>query len=80
MKSPGNNGSSRPRSDAEKPESGHVDPVSTPSFSLESLGIGRNMKMFLVAVLCVLGTIETWFWCNAIWIWWKGDKKEREVE
>lgn len=74
VKGPGR-GSSKPRSDAEKASSEHEDPFSTPSVSLESLGIGKNMKIFLLGVLCVLGTIETWFWCKAIWIWWKGDER-----
>ena len=39
--------------------------------SFESLGIGKNMKVFLLVILGVFGSIETWFWCKAIWIWWK---------
>lgn len=67
------------RSDAKITGSEHEDPFSTPSVSLESLGIGRNMKLFLLVVLSIIGTIETWFWCKAIWIWWKGDGN-KEVE
>ncbi|KAM5456908.1 hypothetical protein MaudCBS49596_001150 [Microsporum audouinii] len=66
--------SSNPKSNTED------DPFSTPSVSLESLGIGKNMKVFLLAVLCVLGTVETWFWCKAIWTWWKGGEKDAEAE
>lgn len=61
------------------PEASGSDPLQTPSVSLESLGIGKNMKVFLIAILCVLGTIETWFWCKAIWIWWKGGQEDSEV-
>ncbi|EZF33552.1 hypothetical protein H109_01942 [Trichophyton interdigitale MR816] len=56
------------------------DPYRTPPVSLESLGIGKNMKIILLIVLSVLGTIETWFWCKAIWTWWKGGKKDKNVE
>ncbi|EFR03332.1 hypothetical protein MGYG_06329 [Nannizzia gypsea CBS 118893] len=56
------------------------DPYRTPPVSLESLGIGKNMKILLLVVLSVLGTIETWFWCKAIWTWWKGGEKEKEIE
>src|SRR5690349_3541467 len=72
------NESSRPRSDAEKTRSENVDPFGTSSVTLESLGIGKNMKIFLLAVLGVLGTIETWLWCKAIWFWWKRDGKDGE--
>jgi hypothetical protein len=74
------NGPSNPRLNAKKTESEHEDPFSTPSVSLESLGIGRNMKLFLLAVLSIFGTIETWFWCKAIWIWWKGGEIKEEGE
>jgi hypothetical protein len=42
-----------------------------PAVSFESLGIGRNMKVVLLVVLGVFGSIETVFWCKAVWIWWK---------
>ena len=47
-----------------------------PSFSLDSLGLSKNMKMLVVGLVCVFGTIETWFWCQAIWRWWKGGEGE----
>lgn len=53
----------------------HAEP---PSASLESLGIGRNMRLFLFVVLGVFGTIETWFWCKAIWVWWKSRTEDSE--
>ena len=43
-----------------------------PKFSIDGLGLGKNMKVFLVVVLCIFGTMETWFYCKAIWQWWKG--------
>ena len=43
-----------------------------PKVSLDGLGLGKNMKVFLVVVLCIFGTMETWFYCKAIWQWWKG--------
>ncbi|KAK5988162.1 hypothetical protein PT974_12302 [Cladobotryum mycophilum] len=47
-----------------------------PAFSFEGLGISKNMKIFLVALLSIFGTIETWFWCKAIWHWWKGESED----
>ncbi|GME55546.1 hypothetical protein GTA08_BOTSDO12540 [Neofusicoccum parvum] len=49
-----------------------------PPFSFEALGVSKNMKMVLIGLLSVFGTIETWFWCKAIWRWWKGDGKDEE--
>lgn len=45
-----------------------------PKFSLDGLGIGKNMKIFLVVVLSIFGTMETWFYCKAIWRWWYGEQ------
>ncbi|EFE39802.1 conserved hypothetical protein [Trichophyton verrucosum HKI 0517] len=56
------------------------DPYRTPPVSLESLGIGKNMKIVLLIVLSLLETIETWFWCKAIWTWWKGGEKDKNIE
>lgn len=64
------------RYNAEKARLENENPFNTPSVSLESLGIGKKMKMFLLAVLTVFGTIETWFWCKALIIWWKGDESD----
>ncbi|KAJ5331256.1 hypothetical protein N7476_001039 [Penicillium atrosanguineum] len=63
------------------PEESASDPLQTSSVSLESLGIGKNMKLLLLAILCVFGTIETWFWCKATWIWWKrGQEVNKEAK
>ncbi|KAJ2968214.1 hypothetical protein NQ176_g9288 [Zarea fungicola] len=45
-----------------------------PKFSLDGLGVSKNMKIFLVVVLSIFGTMETWFYCKAIWRWWKGEQ------
>lgn len=49
--------------------------VQAPSVSFEGLGISRNMKVVLLVILGVFGSIETYFWCRAIWTWWKGDEE-----
>ncbi len=54
-------------------ESGNGNPE-LPKFSLDGLGVGRNMKAFLIVVLCIFGTMETWFYCKAIWRWWYGEQ------
>ncbi|GME33331.1 uncharacterized protein JN550_012151 [Neofusicoccum parvum] len=43
-----------------------------PSFSFEALGISKNMRIGVIVVLSIFGTIETWFWCQWAWRWWKG--------
>ncbi|KAH7131327.1 hypothetical protein EDB81DRAFT_808377 [Dactylonectria macrodidyma] len=61
--------------DSQQP--GSANP-SYPTFSLEVLGVSKNMKIFLLVVLSIMGTIETWFWCKAIWYWWKGDSEAQK--
>ncbi|KAH7042805.1 hypothetical protein B0J12DRAFT_702190 [Macrophomina phaseolina] len=51
-----------------------------PPFSFEALGVSKNMKMLIIGLLSVFGTIETWFWCKAIWRWWKGESKAEAAE
>jgi hypothetical protein len=51
--------------------------VEIPIFSLDGLGLSKNGKRFVIGILCVLGTIETWFWCRAGWRWWKGGEAEK---
>ena len=46
-----------------------------PSFSFEGLGISRNMKIVLLVILGGFGSIETYFWCRAIWTWWVGGEE-----
>ncbi|PTB77111.1 hypothetical protein M440DRAFT_1401453 [Trichoderma longibrachiatum ATCC 18648] len=52
------------------------DPNELPSFSFEGLGMNRNTKVFVIAVLSIFGTIETWVWCKGIYRWWNGAPKE----
>ncbi|KAJ5883809.1 uncharacterized protein N7473_010695 [Penicillium subrubescens] len=52
-----------------------ADEVQAPSVSFEGLGISRNMKLFLLVILGVFGSVETYFWCKAIWIWWIGGEE-----
>lgn len=45
---------------------------SYPAFNLNSLGLGKRMKIAVIIIVSIFGTIETWFWCTAIWRWWQG--------
>ncbi|OAA52553.1 hypothetical protein BBO_00394 [Beauveria brongniartii RCEF 3172] len=45
-----------------------------PKFSLDGLGVSKNIKIFLIVVLSIFGTMETWFYCKAIWRWWYGEQ------
>lgn len=38
------------------------------------------MKMVVLGLVGVLSTMEAWFWCKAIWRWWKGTEEERDEE
>jgi hypothetical protein len=49
-----------------------------PGFSLAGLGISKNMRLLLIAILSVFGTIETWMYCKWIWSWWKGELKSEQ--
>ncbi|KAL2205847.1 hypothetical protein CC79DRAFT_1334189 [Sarocladium strictum] len=51
-----------------------------PAFSLEGLGVSKNMKIALYTVLGIYGTIETWFWCKWAYHWWYGDKLGEKAE
>ncbi|OJJ32666.1 hypothetical protein ASPWEDRAFT_589041 [Aspergillus wentii DTO 134E9] len=48
------------------------------SLSFEALGINKNTKIFIFIVFGILGTIETVFWCQTIWRWWKRNSTEGE--
>ncbi|EAW08774.1 uncharacterized protein ACLA_097100 [Aspergillus clavatus NRRL 1] len=48
-----------------------------PRFSLDSLGLSKTTKTVVIVVLGVFGTIESWFWCQTIWRWWKGGSEEK---
>ena len=69
-----------PRRPQSGPKEAESDAVEVPSMSLAALGIGRSMKLFLIACLCVLGTMETWFWYKAFWVWWEGKGEEESAD
>jgi len=41
------------------------------------LGLSKNMKVFLIIVVSIFGTMETWMYCKAIWRWWNGAGDEK---
>ncbi|KAJ2898980.1 hypothetical protein MKZ38_003549 [Zalerion maritima] len=43
-----------------------------PKFNLQSLGLSRNMRLVVLGLVSVFGTIETWFWFEAFVRWRKG--------
>jgi hypothetical protein len=61
---------------AERNETPGPNP-SYPAFSFNSLGLGKRTRIVLMVVLSIFGTIETLFWCKAIWQWRNG---RRETE
>ncbi|KAJ7038040.1 hypothetical protein C8F04DRAFT_1091154 [Mycena alexandri] len=44
----------------------------------EELGISKNMKILLLVIFSILGTIETWVWTKGILRWYYGAPKEEE--
>lgn len=51
-----------------------------PSFSFEGLGMSRNAKIFVIVVLSIFGTIETWVWCKGIYRWWNGSPEKEKKQ
>ena len=47
-----------------------------PSFSLKDLGLSKNMRLVVIGIISVFGTMETWLYCKAIWRWWKSGEEE----
>ena len=37
----------------------------------ESLGISRNMRIVVIVLFSGVATVETWFYCQWAWRWWK---------
>ncbi|KAI1842326.1 hypothetical protein JX266_011494 [Neoarthrinium moseri] len=72
---------SNPRSN-QRPnqKSNDSDYPEVPAFSLESLGMSKNMRIGVLAIISVFATIETWFWCQWIWRWWKGRGNETDSD
>lgn len=63
----------------EKETSGNANENSNPqlpSFSLSSLGLSKNMRILVITLFLIFGSVETWVWCQAIWHWWKGSSDE----
>ncbi|KAI1284452.1 hypothetical protein F5Y07DRAFT_3875 [Xylaria sp. FL0933] len=59
------------------------DRTSTPSeedfkVSFRDLGMNRITKFVVYATIGVLGTMETIFWCKALWRWWTGAEEDNE--
>ncbi|KAJ7230238.1 hypothetical protein GGX14DRAFT_582527 [Mycena pura] len=44
----------------------------------EELGISKNMKIVLIVILTILGTVETFVWAKGILGWYYGAPKEDE--
>ncbi|KAM6509681.1 hypothetical protein FALCPG4_017328 [Fusarium falciforme] len=53
--------------------------ASYPAFSLDALGLSKNMKVIVLVLISIFGTIETWFYCQAIWRWWKGRQESQQA-
>ncbi|KAF4211377.1 hypothetical protein CNMCM8980_002223 [Aspergillus fumigatiaffinis] len=51
----------------------HSQNPEIPSFSLDSLGLSKTTKTVVLVILGVFGTIESWFWVQTVWRWWKSD-------
>lgn len=49
-----------------------------PKFSFEGLGMSKNSRIFVIVVLSIFGTIETWVWCKGIYRWWNGPSEEEK--
>lgn len=49
-----------------------------PKFSFEGLGMSKNARIFVIVVLSIFGTIETWVWCKGIYRWWTGPSEEEK--
>lgn len=69
----------KPSLDDKKDASRNSEPE-MPAFSLSGLGLSKNMRIGLLVIISIFGTIETWFYCQAIWRWWKGKQAAKEIE
>lgn len=38
------------------------------------------MKVVILTIIGILGTVETWTWGRVIWHWWKGGNGETDEE
>ncbi|KAI1422176.1 hypothetical protein F5Y12DRAFT_717582 [Xylaria sp. FL1777] len=46
--------------------------------SFQDLGMTRITKFVVYTVIGILGTMETIFWCKALWRWWAGGEEDNE--
>ncbi|KAI0866027.1 hypothetical protein F4860DRAFT_458677 [Xylaria cubensis] len=46
--------------------------------SFHNLGMNRITKFVVFAVIGVLGTMETIFWCKVLWRWWTGNEEDTD--
>jgi len=64
---------------ASAPEKPTKKPTSSQNPSFESkfkdLGATRTVKIVVIGAISVLATIESIFWAQAGWRWWKGNAK-----
>jgi hypothetical protein len=67
-----------PSQSSSKPQSSSNP--SLPKLSMSGLSIGRGPKIFIIAVICVLGTMESIFWINVLWAKFKGEPEANEEE
>ncbi|KAI0490894.1 hypothetical protein F4859DRAFT_26837 [Xylaria cf. heliscus] len=44
--------------------------------SFHNLGMNRITKFVVYAVIGVLSTMETIFWCKVLWRWWTGNEED----
>lgn len=42
--------------------------------SFEAMGLGKNLRLFLVIMLSASALIEGLTYGREIWIWWRGDE------
>ncbi|PHH89316.1 hypothetical protein CDD83_6305 [Cordyceps sp. RAO-2017] len=64
----------RPNRNGPGPRSGHGPTLGRPSFetTFSGIGLGRDIKLFLILAVSLLGTVDTWLYCKALSAWWKG--------
>ncbi|RYP09032.1 hypothetical protein DL764_001528 [Monosporascus ibericus] len=51
-----------------------------PQISFADLGMSRNVKVVVYVLIGIFGTIESVFWAQAIWRWFKGEKDDAAQE
>ncbi|KAH7309649.1 hypothetical protein B0I35DRAFT_482401 [Stachybotrys elegans] len=54
--------------------------IEIPAFDFKSLGLSKNMRIVVLVIVSIFGTFETYFYCMAIWRWWKGKQAEAAEE